>query len=401
MPSRPPDSPRITTAPARDDRDRAWLATLTVLYVEDDATTRALLARYLRRRVGRLVEAEDGAAGARRFLEDRPAIVITDIQMPGLDGLGMASAIRRIDPVVPILVTTAFEQVDYLRRAIEVGVDEYVTKPIDVDKLEAALLACARRLRAEALFAAEREAEVEGIRAHEREALGLLAGGMAHDFNNLLQAVIGNLSLAVPLATPGTELREILDEAAKAADLTVELGARLRTLADGGFAAFRTESLAPVLSAALAGALAGSRTTLRLDLPADLPDVAHDPELLRRAFAQLAQNAREAMIDAGQLSVQGELCAFGDGEAPRPLGAGRYVQLSFRDTGPGIAKEILPRVFDPYFSTKERGGVRGMGLGLALCAAIVRKHHGACTAASTPGEGAVFTVLLPTSPDPA
>ena len=382
-----------------EDADRAWLATQSVLFVEDDRETRSLLARVLRRRVGRLIEAGDGVEGLERFVADRPAMVITDIQMPRMDGFALAEAIRRLDPHVIIIVTTAFEQITYLRRAIEAGVDKYVTKPVDIDKLEAALFACARRTRAEAMLATERQRELERLRAHEREVLGLLAGGMAHDFNNLLQSILGNVTLALDQVESGTDLRELLEEALRAAEQAGELGGRLLTLSEAMPTRLRLTSVEPTLRGALAAELADRGTTLRLELSADLPAVRHDTALLGHAFTQIARNAREAMADGGLLTVTGEARELAAGEVP-PLAAGRYLQLTFGDNGPGIPAAILPKIFDPYFSTKPRGAVRGMGLGLALSLAVVRRHGGVVTAASTPGVGTVLTVLLPVAAPP-
>jgi signal transduction histidine kinase len=370
--------------------DEAWLATLTVLYVEDDETTRVQLARFLRRRVARVVEASNGNEGLACFRAARPSLVVTDVEMPEMDGLSMAEEIRRLDPDVPIVVTTAFEQVSYLRRSIDAGVDKFVTKPVDVEKLEAALGACAHRLRAEGLLALERERQISAREAHKREAIGLLAGGMAHDFNNLLQVVLANIDLATPLVTPGTELEELIDAALTAAKRAIQLGLDLVTLSEGMFLNARARLLGPTLANAVA--IRGSK--LRVDLPRQLPEVPHDSELLGRAFEQLAQNAHEATGGSGVLRVAGKPRHLFLGEVP-PLVAGEYLELTFKDNGPGIRPEILPRIFDPYFSTKPRGDARGMGLGLSLCLAIVRKHRGHVTASSPEGGGALFTVLLP------
>ncbi len=375
--------------------DAVWLGTLTVLYVEDDETTRVQLARFLRRRVGRVVEASNGKEGVASFRADRPDLVVTDVEMPEMDGLTMAEEIRRLDPDVPIVVTTAFEEIAYLRRSIEAGVDKFVTKPVDVAKLEAALAACAHRLRAEALLVRERERELSAREAHRREALALLAGGMAHDFNNLLQVVLANIDLASPLVRPGTELAGLLDAALAATTRAAQLGTELLTLSEGMFLDVRARELGPTLRSALA--IRDSK--LRVDLPRELPEVPHDPGLLGRAFEQLAQNAHEATGGSGVLSVAATRRNLVEGEVP-PLVAGEYLELTFEDSGPGIRPEILPRIFDPYFSTKPRGAVRGMGLGLSLCLAIVRKHRGHVTASSPEGRGALFTVLLPTFAPP-
>jgi PAS domain S-box-containing protein len=377
-----------------DAADLAWLAKLTVLYVEDDEAIRQPLGELLRRRVGRVLEAEDGAAGLARFREERPALVVTDLELPRLDGLEMARQIRLLDPGVPIVVTTAFEQTSYLLRSIELGLDRYVTKPVDADALDAALCACARRLRAEAMLAVESRRERERLKAHEQEVVSLLAGGMAHDFNNLLQGILGFVALAQQEAPAGSELRELLDDAMRAFPQARELAERLTTLSDSWLGNLQPGPIGPTLRAGAGRALEGCATALRLELPELLPSIAHDAELLGRAFGQLAQNAREAMDDHGLLTVAGRVREVAEGEVPQ-LAAGKYLELAFRDTGPGIPPEVLPRIFDPYFSTKPRGAVRGMGLGLSLCQAVLRRHRGLVLASSRQGEGASFTVLLP------
>jgi len=129
--------------------EQDFLKSLTILYVEDDADVREQLAQYLRRRSGNLLLAGDGAAGLEMFHTLQPDIVITDILMPVMDGLAMVEKIRASHPHLPVIVTTAFEQSDYLMRAIDLGVDKYVTKPIDADLLYQALTKCATQLQAD------------------------------------------------------------------------------------------------------------------------------------------------------------------------------------------------------------------------------------------------------------
>lgn len=144
--------------------DLEYLKSLPVLYVEDDDELREELAHYLGRLVGKLSVAPNGAVGLALFRQERPRLVVTDILMPVLNGLEMAAAIRAEAAEVPIVVITAFEQADYLLRSIEIGVDKYVTKPLDVERLESALLSCAHRLRAEEQLARQRQRETEGLR---------------------------------------------------------------------------------------------------------------------------------------------------------------------------------------------------------------------------------------------
>ena len=130
-------------------KDDDFLRTLTLLYVEDNKDAREQLASFLERRIGTLVTADDGAAGLKAFRMQNPHMVVTDIQLPEMDGLTMSQEIRKLDPSIPIIVTTAFEQTDYLLRSIDIGIDKYVTKPVDPSQLHRAMLDCAHRLLAE------------------------------------------------------------------------------------------------------------------------------------------------------------------------------------------------------------------------------------------------------------
>jgi YesN/AraC family two-component response regulator len=136
------------------------LLDLAVLYVEDEAIAREEIAYFLKRRVKKLVTATNGEDGLVRFREDRPDLVITDIRMPVMDGLKMARAMRNEYKGIPIIVTTAYSETTYMVEAIDLGVDQYVIKPIDTGKLSAALEKCAEIIeyrRAHKRYLAERE----------------------------------------------------------------------------------------------------------------------------------------------------------------------------------------------------------------------------------------------------
>lgn len=132
-----------------NEQDINYLKTLTALHVEDDHETRTLMRHIIGKRVGTLFEADNGASGLTSFIDNRPDIIITDVMMPIMDGLAMAQQIRELDPSVPIIVTTAFGHADHLMQAIDIGIDKYVTKPMNTERLRRALLECARKLRSE------------------------------------------------------------------------------------------------------------------------------------------------------------------------------------------------------------------------------------------------------------
>jgi diguanylate cyclase (GGDEF)-like protein/PAS domain S-box-containing protein len=131
----------MTSAP---DGENAYLGNLILLYVEDEPELRDLFGQLLQRRVGRLLTASNGREGLELFREYRPDLVITDILMPEMNGLDMIEAIRQIDPHIPAIITTAFNENNYLLKAIDLGVDAFVVKPVKINQLLAQLLKCAK-----------------------------------------------------------------------------------------------------------------------------------------------------------------------------------------------------------------------------------------------------------------
>ena len=129
--------------------DKEYLKKLTVLFVEDDACCRNQIGAFMQRSVGTLISAVNGLEGRDMFLKHTPHIVVTDIIMPVMDGLSMAEAILKRDPAVPVIVLTGFDDAGYLMRAINMGIEKYVIKPIKSEALYNCLLACAHRLRLE------------------------------------------------------------------------------------------------------------------------------------------------------------------------------------------------------------------------------------------------------------
>ncbi len=371
--------------------DEDFLRTLTVLYVEDDDETREQLTQILHRRVGRLLTAENGLAGLEAFQSGSVRMVITDIQMPAMDGLSMAQEIRKLDPDVPIIVTTAFEMTEYLLRSIDIGVDKYVTKPIVPERLHAAMQQLSRHLQADEL-AARRAAHLEEFQ--RLQVLGGMAAGIAHDFNNLLQVILGNVENVVANGLPHTDNYRSLHRALAACESAKGLGEVLLHMANIKAYHDSRKSIASLVYRSVQDALVDSQVILERHLPDSLPDVAFNSEQMRIVFNQLARNARTAMPAGGTLHISGEPCAVFEGNA-LALAPGNYVRITLRDTGSGILASHLPKVFYPYWSTQPMGSQKGLGLGLTVCYSLLRGHGGLIEAESIPGHGASFHVYLP------
>ncbi len=373
-------------------QDQNFLKTLTVLYVEDDADTREQFREFLRRPVGTLITATNGMEGLEAFKKHLPDIVVTDILMPQMDGLTMAHEIRGIMPSVPIIVITAFEQTDYLLRAVNIGIDKYVTKPVNSYLMFECLLECVHRLRAEEQLKLQHRREIEEVWLQHHKIVADLAGGIAHDYNNLIQGIFGYLYLAKSNAC-GEAVRYI-DKIEQCSDDAKKLGQMLRILGEDYGENMQIGQLMPRIEVFIKNITLNSDIVLTVDCLDDIPDVSFFEHQTELVFSSLAYNAIEAMPTGGTLHLTARGISVTEDDAV-PLEPGMYLHVSLADSGSGIAPELLPHIFDPYFSTKQRGSQKGMGLSLALCHTIIFRQGGLITAESTPGNGTTIHIWLP------
>lgn len=222
-------------------------------------------------------------------------------------------------------------------------------------------------------------------RTQRLESLNQFAAGIAHDLNNLLTIVYSGLGLAeletrdLAPHTPGAY-------ALKAFTRARDLSQRLLNFGKAGTPQRRVVALEPIIRDSYQLALSGSGTRLQLDISPSLLNVHANPTELSQVFCNLIINARQAMGDTGTLKIVAENGSIQATQDP-------VVKIRFIDDGPGIAPEVIHRVFEPYFTSKADGS----GLGLAMCRAIVTHHHGQISVQSTQGAGATFEITLPAS----
>jgi PAS domain S-box-containing protein len=243
------------------------------------------------------------------------------------------------------------------------------------------------QLRAE--MEQRKQVEEELLRARKLESVGVLAGGIAHDFNNFLTVVIGNIALAKVQLQAADPINDLLDQTAKACQRAVFLASQLLTFARGGAPVRRPASLARVVNDAVDLTRAGAPVSIELDVADDLWPADIDAEQIGQALYNVLLNARQAMQVGGKIEVRAENVV--SDTMSLPLASSRHVKICVRDCGCGISADILPRIFDPYFTTKQGGS----GLGLATAHAIVAKHGGHISVQSTVGAGTMFSIYLP------
>lgn len=238
--------------------------------------------------------------------------------------------------------------------------------------------------------------EAELAKAQKLESIGLLAGGIAHDFNNIMTAVFGSLALAKMESIPGSPVYTRLVGAEEHCMKAKALTRKLLTYSRGGSLQRKTASIANVIRDAVSFSLSGKNIDCQFDFSDDLWSAQIDESQMHQVVHSLVTNAAEAMPRGGSIEIGARNAHLAEGQV-QPLKAGHYIQWYVRDHGMGMSKEHLKRIFDPYFTTKQMGSVKGMGLGLAICYSIVKSHEGMITVESTPGAGTTFMVYIPAS----
>lgn len=240
----------------------------------------------------------------------------------------------------------------------------------------------------------------ELLRAKKLESIGVLAGGIAHDYNNLLTAILGYVTLAESYLNPNHEAAPFLGRARKATDMAKELSKKLVTFSKGGKPVRKPGSIRPLLENTVDFALAGSNVRCEHRIPSDIWMVAYDESQMSQVVHNIAVNAREAMPQGGTLRVKTENVSARK-RSSHPVDEGNWVHISIEDEGTGIPEQHLDKIFDPYFTTKEMGPKKGLGLGLAICHSVIQNHAGYIFAESGPGRGTAFHIYLPATSTPS
>jgi PAS domain S-box-containing protein len=232
--------------------------------------------------------------------------------------------------------------------------------------------------------------EIERSKASKLESIGILAGGIAHDFNNILAVILGNASMAKMTVDNKDEVIELMKEVEDASLRAKKLTQQLLTFSKGGAPVVKTTELIVLIHEIVQFSLRGSNVQYRFQPVPDLRLADIDETQIRQALGNMIINAQQAMPAGGTVFVKAENIDI-DADDSLPLNNGKYVKISIADEGHGIPEEHLTKIFDPYFSTKQKGS----GLGLSTAYSIILQHKGRIEVESGAGAGTVFHVYLP------
>lgn len=237
-----------------------------------------------------------------------------------------------------------------------------------------------------------RKLEAQLQHSQKLESLGVLAGGIAHDFNNILTTILGNVSMARMQARPEDEMFDLLNEAEMASARAQTLTKHLLTFAKGGAPVKETASIRDKLKESSLFALRGSKSSCEFSIAEDLWPAEVDVGQISQVISNIVINANQAMPGGGIIQVAAENLIIED-RHDLSVNPGKYIKMSIKDQGLGIAEKYLFNIFDPYFTTKQEGS----GLGLATTYSIIKKHDGHITVESQLGIGTTFHIYLPAS----
>ncbi len=337
--------------------------------------------------VGIAVSGQEAIGYAEKY---RPDLILMDIRLQGeMDGIQAADHIRkRFD--IPVIFLTSYSDNGIVRRAKVSEPFGYLLKPIFEDgELRAGIEVALYKSRMEKEF----------LMAKKFEAAGIIAGGISHDFNNMLFAITGNIELAMDDIDKSSRGFRCLDQALKTCMAMSRLIHQLLFCSRGSDLTKISVSVADLLhqeADTLLSAFA-QKICCEYRFSENLPKIGIDSEQMRRAFRSLISNAIEAIPDGGKIEIGADSIRTDEDMQIHGvlLEKGQYVRIFISDSGIGISEEDISRIFDPYFSRKQRGPQKGMGLGLTLAYAIIHSHHGKIAVESQKGKGTTFHIYLP------
>lgn len=236
----------------------------------------------------------------------------------------------------------------------------------------------------------QRKIEDEIVKNQKLESLGLLAGGIAHDFNNALAVILSNVQVIKLSLLKGKDVTKHLDTTEATILKAAALTKQLMTFTKGGLPVRKIATLPKLIQDTVNFALLGSNVKAEYFFDPEIWPANIDEAQIGQVINNLTINAIQAMPEGGTLKIYLENLSFSDPIAA-PISKGNYLKITIEDQGIGILPENLPRIFDPYFTTK----TTGTGLGLTTSFTIIKRHDGYLTVDSTPGVGTVFKIYLP------
>ena len=389
---------------------------LHVLLVDDDEDVREFLAMSLEIQDVKATQVADAESAMEALTSGSFDAVATDMNLPGADGISLLRHIREKYDDLPVILITGYGSVDSAVDALKMGAQDYLVKPLETaDGLLGAIWKAVDRHK---LTKENRALQERLVRAKKMESLADLAGGVAHDLNNILAPMLGLPDIIIDeirhtcdtcherLIATETDLELMKTSAQRAAAMVRDLTASTKR----GNCDLRPVSINKVVDDFIR-----SQEFMEMIKPRDdvefTTDLCENPRLvsasqphLIRAISNLVRNSLEAMneqitgtpCENPSLSVTTSLVSLQRQKIGYEIIApGDYAVVPVSDTGMGMEKEYLDRIFEPFFTRKKQSRQSGSGLGLSVVHGVVKDHEGYVDVVTKPGEGASISLYFP------
>jgi signal transduction histidine kinase len=352
-----------------------------VLIIDDEEPIRKVLGMYLRSKDYEVLTAADGKEGMEVFEKERPPIVLTDIRMPGINGIEVLEKIKQMAPETEVIVVTGHGDMDLAIQALQLDASDFITKPVGNEALSVALRRAEERLDTRRML----KASHDYLRQAEKLiAIGKISDKLAHEIRNPL-TVIGGLTDRLK-----KKARQCLDGEHYTDIISHEI-TRLENLVNdillysGEVPLNKTEvNINKLINEVLLlfdRDLTERGISVRTSFGDNIPLIRGDKEKLQEVFINILINALHSMGKGGNLTVRTDRVHEN---------TAKTVKVVISDTGKGIPETIINKVFDPFFTTKTVGS----GLGLTVAREITKRHNGTMVIQSEVGKGATVIVEL-------
>jgi len=370
-----------------------------IVLIDDEKDIRDVISISLKDSGYRVDMAADGQAGLALCTEKKPHIVITDIRMPGMDGIQVLKVLKESHPDIEVIVMTAFADMNLAVQALQLDASDFITKPIHDETLHLALNRARQRYTARkqardytALLEKENATQAQILHQDKMMSLGRLAASVVHEINNPLSGILNYSRLMLKVLKKGELTSERQEKFIQYLELVEKESDRCSHIVSNLLAFSRKSppSFEPVhIPDLLDRCIALSRHKLELQdinlfnhIEENLPSVEGDFNQLQQCVINLLFNAVDAMPEGGEIHIR----AYVEPERTQLV-------IAVEDTGTGIVQEDLLHIFEPFYTTKKEG--YGVGLGLSTVYGIMDQHNGSVNVKGKPGSGTIFFLKLP------
>lgn len=370
-----------------------------ILVIDDEADILDVMRLILSDQGYRVTTALDGLTGLELCHQAPPHILITDIRMPGMTGIEVLEAVKKLDPEIEVIVCTAFAEMDLAIQALQLDASDFITKPVSDHALNLSLERAKQRytsrkkLQDYARFL-EMQAADQAQLLHQDKmmSLGRLAASVVHEINNPLSGILNYSRLMSKILGKGPLKEEKINKFKQYLELVESETERCSQIVSNLLAFSRKSppAMGPVrIQELLQKCTSLSQHKLELQnislttsFQPNLMTIEGDGNQLQQCIINLIFNAIDAMPEGGNLHLESYYHADKS-----------EITIAVTDTGVGIPEDNLPHIFEPFFTTKQEG--YGVGLGLSTVYGIIDHHNGRIDVKSRPGQGTTFIITLP------